>query len=139
MKNRIIILATLFIGVFALLAFTVPQEKKKGGPWEIPAEYKSMENPYKGDASLDKYGKQLYSKHCRSCHGNEGKGDGPKARNLDTDAGNFADAAWQESVTDGDLYFMSIIGRDDMPNYESKIVDDEERWAVINYVRSLKE
>lgn len=29
MKNRILILATMFIGAFALLAFTVPQEKKK--------------------------------------------------------------------------------------------------------------
>lgn len=138
MRNRILVVCMMAIGLTALWAFTPPQEKKKGGSWEIPAEYKNMENPYKDDASLEKYGKQLYAKHCRSCHGNLGEGDGPKARNLDTDPGNFADAAWQESVTDGEVYYMSIMGRDEMPNYESKIVDDEERWSVINYVRSLK-
>jgi mono/diheme cytochrome c family protein len=127
------------IGLTAIWAFTPPQEKKKGGAWEIPQEYIDMENPYKGDASLEKLGKQLYSKHCRACHGNIGEGDGPKARNLEFDLGNFTDAAWQDGITDGELYYMSIIGRDEMPNYEGKIVDEEERWALINYLRTLKQ
>jgi len=138
MKTRMIYLVLMTIGLAAIWAFTPPQEKKKGEPWKVPAEYKAKENPFKGDAESVKLGKSLYSKHCRSCHGNAGEGDGPKAKNLDTDPGNFTDAAWQNSVSDGEMYYMSIIGRDDMPNYESKLTDDEERWAVINYVRSLK-
>ena len=138
MKNRFFSIAVLLISTVALMAFVMPQEKKKGGPWEIPEEYVSMENPYKDDASLEKYGKQLYMKHCRSCHGNTGEGDGPKARNLEYDAGDLSDPAWLDGVTDGELYYMSIIGRDEMPNYESKIADEEERWALINYVRSFR-
>ncbi|HPE43424.1 MAG TPA: cytochrome c [Bacteroidales bacterium] len=138
MNVRFFSIAALLASTIVLMAFMIPQEKKKGGPWEIPQEYVSMENPYKDDASLEKYGKQAYMKHCRSCHGNTGEGDGPKARNLEYDPGNLSDAAWQDKVSDGELYYMSIIGRDEMPNYESKIADDEERWALINYLRSLK-
>ena len=36
-----------------IVAFSMPQDQKKGGPWEIPAKYEKMENPYKDDASLD--------------------------------------------------------------------------------------
>lgn len=137
MKNRLMYLVLITIGLSTLWAFTPPQEKKKGEPWTIPAEYKAKENKFKGDAESVKLGKSLYAKHCRSCHGNAGLGDGPKAKNLDTFPGDFSDAKWQASVTDGELYFMSVIGRDDMPNYEDKLLDDEERWAVVNYVRSL--
>ncbi len=138
MKMRSFYIAIMAISAMAFLAFTVPQDAKKGEPWKIPAEYKSKANPDKGDDASVKFGKSVYAKHCRSCHGNVGQGDGPKARNLETDPGDFSDAKWQASVTDGELYYMSIIGRDEMPNYESKIIDEEERWAVVNYVRSLK-
>jgi mono/diheme cytochrome c family protein len=132
---------TLFIfatGMFILFVAAVPQDQKKGGPWNIPAEYKSKANPYKSDASLLKLGKNAYSKHCRSCHGNTGIGDGPMAKNLKTHPGDFSDAEFQKNHTDGELFYMSYIGRDEMPNFEKKITDEEERWAVINYLRSLK-
>ncbi len=119
---------------FSLSAFA-PQDQKKGGPWDIPEKYQSMDNPYADDASLNKIGKMLYSKHCKSCHGNKGLGDGPKAKNLDTFPGDFS-AEEFHNLGDGEMYYMSIIGRDEMPNYEDKIPDDEDRWAIINYMRS---
>ncbi|MCK5078398.1 MAG: cytochrome c, partial [Bacteroidales bacterium] len=71
------------------------------------------------------------------CHGNKGLGDGPKAKQLETFPGSFATETFQDD-TDGEMYFKSIIGRDEMPNYEKKITDDEDRWAIINYLRTLK-
>jgi len=136
MRKFVIALAGLF--TLGLLAFAMPQEQKKGEPWKISAEYKNKKNPHAVNAELLSIGKDVYAKHCRSCHGNAGKGDGPKARNLKTHPGDFSDAKWHASVTDGEVYYMSIIGRDEMPNYESKITDEEERWAVVAYVRSLK-
>ncbi|MDA3942045.1 MAG: cytochrome c [Bacteroidetes bacterium] len=138
MKSRILFVCMMAIGLTAIWAFTPPQEKKKGEPWNIPAEYKAKENTFKGDADLLRLGKATYAKHCRACHGNAGEGDGPKARNLEFHPGDFSDATWQASVTDGEVYYMSIIGRDEMPNYEGKITDEEERWALVNYVRSLQ-
>ncbi len=133
-KKTVLTLATV---VFALsmMAFVMPQDQKKGGPWEIPAEYQSMTNPYADDASLNKIGKMLYSKHCKSCHGNKGLGDGPKAKKLDTFAGDFSTSEFH-AMSDGEMFYKSIIGRDEMPNYEGKIPDVEDRWAIINYMRA---
>ena len=138
MKIKIIFASLMAFTVVTLVAFSMPQDQKKGGPWKIPAEYKTKVNAHKGSADAEKLGKTAYAKHCRSCHGNLGLGDGPKAKNLETFAGDFSDAKWQASVTDGELYYMSFIGRDEMPNFEKKITDEEERWGIINYIRSLK-
>jgi mono/diheme cytochrome c family protein len=127
----------LAIAAFVMMAFVVPQDQKKPGPWEIPAKYKSMKSAVKTDADTQKLGKALYAKHCRSCHGNAGAGDGPKAKNLETFPGDFSDAKIQ-AHTDSELYFMSIVGRDEMPNFEKNIPDEEERWAIISYLRTFK-
>lgn len=131
--NLIMVMA---VGIF-LLAFTLPQEQKKAGPWEIPSKYKKMENPYKDDAKLKKVGKMLWAKHCKSCHGNIGEGNGPKAKQLETFPGDFTTAEFQDQ-SEGVIYYKSFIGRDEMPNFESKIPDDEDRWAVVNYMRTFK-
>jgi len=133
-KKTVLTLATITFA-FAMMAFVFPQDQKKGGPWEIPAEYQKMTNPYADDASLLKVGKMLYSKHCKSCHGSKGLGDGPKAKKQDTHPGDFSTDEFH-NMPDGDMFYKSFIGRDDMPNYESKIPDVEDRWAVINYMRA---
>ncbi|MDO8899347.1 MAG: cytochrome c [Bacteroidales bacterium] len=138
MKTKIFYLLSLFVGSIAFTAFNVPQDQKIGGPWDIPAKYISMKNPNKaGDADAEKLGKTLYAKHCRSCHGNTGLGDGPKAKNLETFPGDFSSAKFQ-AFKDGELYFMSYIGRDEMPNFEKNIPDEESRWAIVSYMRTLK-
>ena len=122
------------IGAFTivLFAFTAPQED-----WEVPAKYKNMENEYAGE-DADGIGEDLYKQHCRSCHGKEGFGDGSKAKELETEIRDFTSEEVQ-AQTDGELYYKSIIGRDEMPNLEKKIRSEEDRWMVINYLRSLAE
>lgn len=135
-RGKFIALAAMIMGSLVLVAFSIPQDQKKGGPWTIPAEYKNKKNPYAGNADLVNVGKMLFAKHCKSCHGNEGLGDGPKAATLETFPGDFSTAAFQ-GASDGELYYKSIIGRDEMPNYESKIPEEEDRWAVVNHLRTL--
>lgn len=130
-RTRNLMLIVLFIGSVGLFSFVVPQ-----GDWEIPAKYKEMKNPQAADdAEMIKVGKMLYSKHCKSCHGSKGLGDGPKAKQLDTPCGDFSSEAFH-GQSDGDMYYKSYIGRDEMPNYEKKITDEEDRWAIITYMRA---
>ncbi len=136
-KTNALMIAAFAAGVFLLMSFIIPQEQKKQEPWDIPTKYVKMENPYKGDQSLDRVGKMLYSKHCKSCHGNKGQCDGPKAKQLETYCGDFTSEAFQNR-TDGEHYYMAIIGRDEMPNFEKKIPSEEDRWAVVNYLRTFK-
>ena len=135
MKTNLKAFATMMISavfVLGLLAFTSPS----ADDWDVPANYKSMENKYAGDD--DGIGADLYKQHCRSCHGKEGYGDGTKAAELDTEMRDLSSADVQ-AQSDGALYYKSIIGRDEMPNFEKKIRGEEDRWMVINYLRSLAE
>lgn len=140
MHKKLILFSTL-LGVFAFVlfsAFNMPQDaQKKGGKWEIPEKYQKLVNPHKNDADLTAIGKTLYAKHCRACHGNTGKGDGPKAARLQTVMNSFASAEFQ-AQSDGVIYYQSIVGRDEMINFETKIVEEEDRWAVVNFLRTLK-
>ncbi len=116
----------------SLLAFTIPQDD-----WVVPEKYNNMKNEYAGEDE-DGIGEELYAKHCKSCHGKEGYGDGTKAKELDTEMRDLTSEV-VKSQTDGALYYKAILGRDDMPNFEKKIRDEEDRWMIINFLRSLEE
>jgi len=133
MKTKQLIRLSAFILAAVLFVFANNvMAQKKPGPWNIPAKYKTMKG--KGDVAT---GKELYAKHCRSCHGAKGLGDGPKAAQLKTSCGDFSSKDFQAG-TDGEIYYQSIIGRDEMPNYEKKIPDEEDRWALVAFIRTLK-
>lgn len=119
--------------VFAMSLFSFIAAEKKA--WDVPAKYKAMKIQKKGDKESIALGKTLYTKYCKSCHG-LGKGDGPKASSMKTKMDDFTAPAFK-SLPDGSKYYMSFVGRDEMPNFEKKIVDDEERWAIINFMNSL--
>lgn len=134
MKRKVsLIVAALTVTVmFAFVPKTTTQ-----APWPVPDAFKNKANPLKGDAASVATGKTLYNQHCKSCHGNKGKGDGPKAAQLDTECGDFAKADFQ-SQTDGSLFYKTSEGRKDMPSYKKKIPDANDIWAVVNYLRTLK-
>lgn len=134
MKKYIPILFTS-VFVMALMAF-MPKENKQE-PWPVPDKYKNMTNPVKSDATSLATGKELYIQHCKSCHGTKGKGDGPKAAQLDTECGDFTKPAFQ-SQTDGTLFYKTYEGRKDMPSYKKKIPEANDIWALVNYIRTFK-
>ena len=119
--------------VFALYSFTTIVQEE----WKVPAKYETMKNPV--PANTDKaIGKSLYAKHCQSCHGKQGYGDGPKANEQKGDLGDFSTSEFQ-AQSDGALFYKTTIGRDDMPNYDKKMPDDEDRWLIVNYMRTMAE
>jgi mono/diheme cytochrome c family protein len=124
------------LALFVLFAFTITPQSEK---WVVPAKDKSMKNPTdpKDDEGLE-IGEELYMQHCKSCHGKEGLGDGSKAADQKGDLGDFSDSKFQ-AQTDGDLFYKTNEGREDMPGFSKKIPDDEELWFVVNYMRSLGE
>ncbi len=134
MKKTLIYSITCMIALFFVTA-VYSQDAK---PWDIPAKYKTMKSTVKADdAAALADGKMLWSKFCKSCHGSKGLGDGPKAAMLKTFPGDFSSAAFQKR-TDGDIYYMSFIGRDEMPNFEKKVTSEADRWALVAYMRTMK-
>ena len=132
MKTKAII---LFLAAgFMITGFTLNQEKK---PWLVPDVAKTKKNTVTSNAQSIAEGKELWSTHCKSCHGSKGLGDGPKAAQLKTEAGDLSKAVVQ-SQTDGALFYKIAEGRDDMPSFKKKIPEADDMWNVINFMRTLK-
>jgi mono/diheme cytochrome c family protein len=128
-------IAIAFFLSMALYSFNTVEV---AGDWDIPDKYKTMENPTEDSRENLAIAKSLWAKHCQSCHGREGLGDGPKAAELESDAGDFSSEEFQ-SLKDGELFYMTTFGMDEMPAYDKKIPSDEDRWMLVHYMRTMAE
>ena len=117
------------------ISFTIINQDRK--PWPVPDKDKKMKNPIATDATSIAAGKALWNTHCKSCHGAKGLGDGSKAEQLKTDPGDFSKADVQNE-TDGTLFFRTTKGREDMPKFDKKIPDADDRWSIVNFIRTFK-
>jgi mono/diheme cytochrome c family protein len=142
MNKKLKLESTLLTGVFLLLfALMVQtanaQEKEKGKPWHAPESAAKVKSPVPANEENIAAGKALYSKHCKSCHGASGKGDGTKSATLDISCGDFTSEEFMKQ-SEGEVFWKTSEGRDPMPSFKKKI-SDEERWQVVAYVRTLGE
>jgi mono/diheme cytochrome c family protein len=105
--------------------------------WTVPAADKALKAPVKlTDQSVIDNGKELWAKHCKSCHGAKGLGDGPKSATLKAKIVSFKDPAFT-AQTDGDIFYKTSKGRDEMPAYDKKLPEANDRWALVAYMRFL--
>lgn len=135
MKNNVLNTVLLLFSCLAFISMALLRNAQQK-EWKIPAKYEKMENPFANTPDDDDIGKVLYTKHCKSCHGSKGKGDGTKAAGLDTPVPDFTEEAFSNQ-TDGSLYYKTVFGRDDMPSFEKKIMEEEDRWMVVNYIKKM--
>lgn len=134
MKKLVFILVVV-MGLISI-SFTISSNQNRK-PWPVPDKDKKMKNPVASDDESIKSGKALWNTHCKSCHGSKGLGDGSKAAQLKTDPGDFSKADVQNE-TDGTLFYRTTEGRDDMPNFKKKLPDADDRWHLVNYIRTFK-
>nr|MBK9650407.1 c-type cytochrome [Bacteroidota bacterium] len=138
MKSKIkSVLTVTLVAAACSFATVSAQAQAKGKPWPAPESAAKVKNPQASNAENLAEGKTLYMKHCKSCHGAKGKGDGPKSANLDVSSGDFTTVEFQKK-SDGELYWKTTEGRDPMPSFKKKITDDE-RWKIIAFMKTLGE
>ncbi len=133
MKTKIYFLTALLAMSACIFSFKMYQAK----PWAVPDKYAQMKNPVASDAESLKDAKALWVKHCQSCHGKAGAGDGTKAAQLETEMEDFTTDVVQKQ-TDGALFYKIQEGRDEMPSFKKKIPDEDEIWSLVNFMRTLK-
>ena len=133
--KKTVAIAVFVIGLIAA-GFTIKVQQAQK-PWPVPAADKAKKNPVASNAESIKAGKELWSTNCKSCHGSKGLGDGSKAAQLKTEPGDFSLPSFQ-SQTDGEIFYKLSVGRDDMPASKKKIPDEEDRWSLVNFIRTLK-
>jgi cytochrome c553 len=54
--------------------------------------------------------REMFNSRCATCHGTEGKGNGPAAAALNPKPRNYTDKTWQKSVTDEQIKKTIIMG-----------------------------
>jgi mono/diheme cytochrome c family protein len=114
----------------------------EAGKWTAPDAEKARVNPVEASPAVLLKGQALYQKHCASCHGDKGKGDGP-AESYETEpATDLTDRALQERLTDGEILWKVTTGRRSgtdviMPGIAKRVPEEEDRWKLVRFMRTL--
>jgi cbb3-type cytochrome c oxidase subunit III len=116
--------------VAVLVLVGVAQEPRRN------AEAQKLKNPELKNAETIEAGKKLYARHCASCHGPQGKGDGGMALAGGTPS-DLTDETWDYGSTDGEIFVAIRDGVSaDMLAYQDKL-NDKQIWQVVTFIRSL--
>ena len=136
MKSNQIKLIVIAAGMLLAFSFSTMTRAQTAGGWNIPAKFKATKNPVTVSKESVADGKDLFSKHCKSCHGAKGLGDGPKAATLDVSCSDFSTKKFQAQA-DGEIFFQISEGKGKMPSFKKTVPEDNSRWAIVNYIRTL--
>lgn len=113
---------------------TMPAPTTEAGMFEAKDAAVLLENPIPATPDSVAMGEYLYQITCMVCHGPEGRGDGPVGLLLATSPVDMNDAYTRDQA-DGQWFFTITRGRVTMPYYRDAL-SIEERWHVINYMRT---
>jgi mono/diheme cytochrome c family protein len=115
--------------------------------WSAPAADRARVAPFPKQAGAVERGKALYVKHCALCHGESGAGNGTMSHLHEQRTGrrpqDLTDKVVQDSLTDGEIFWKISNGwrRQGliiMPQFATEIPEEDDRWSVVRFVRSLK-
>jgi mono/diheme cytochrome c family protein len=102
--------------------------------WEAPAGEKGKKNPLPDDKATREMGEKVAKTNCVSCHGAKGKGDGAAAAALNPKPADWTSKKVQ-AESDGEIFWKISTGRGAMPSW--KFLPENDRWALVRYIRSL--
>lgn len=120
----------------ALAALTIsgPLLAGSNSEWKAPPSALNRPNPVAGNSNATELGAKLYAGNCMTCHGPNGKGDGPGAAALEKKPADLA-ARVRAGATDGELYWKITEGRSPMMSWKS--LSETQRWELVNYIKTL--
>jgi mono/diheme cytochrome c family protein len=118
-----------------------PQEDFSKNTWELPEDADKTKNPVATSAESIAKGKELYLErtkgNCVFCHGETGAGNEANLSKLRRKPADLTNKERMTAMTDGEVFWKISKGiRGIMPAGERKL-SEEERWHVVNYVRTL--
>lgn len=106
----------------------------------VPAEFKDKTNPTPNAAAE---GEKLFKAQCISCHGEKADGDSAIGKALKPPAANLTTAEFQNGVNDDYIFWRITVGGAGGPEGSGMTpfkdtLNEEQRWQVVAFVRSLK-
>jgi len=101
--------------------------------WDVIAYIYSMATP--DDYAVK--GEELYLDNCAGCHGETGKGDGPKASAFEDQMPDFTDLKWMAETSNQSLHEAIANGiSPSMPSFNDTL-SEEQRSTVVSFLRTL--
>ncbi len=103
------------------------------------AANEKIKNPYAGDMSPEilNLGKTRYETFCIMCHGPNLVGDGIVAPKMLIKPPSLLSEKIK-THKDGRIFHIITYGQGLMGMYATQIHTEKERWAIVNYVRSMQ-
>jgi mono/diheme cytochrome c family protein len=95
----------------------------------------TLRNPLPPTPASVERGKRAYGHYCVMCHGAKGDGNGTVGQSFAPLPSNVTESPVQ-GQSDGELFYKISLGSGRHPSLVDT-VSEEERWAVIHYLRAL--
>jgi mono/diheme cytochrome c family protein len=108
--------------------------------WNIPADANKTKNPIASSEESIAKGKELYMTrkgNCVFCHGETGAGNEENLAKLRRKPADLSDKERMKKLSDGELFWKITLGIPGIMPGREKQLTEEERWHVINYIRTL--
>lgn len=103
--------------------------------WVAPSSANNLTNPIKDIVKASREGKNIFETQCFTCHGTDGRGDGPVAVSLNPKPANLTSSKVQEQ-SDSAIFWKITNGNAPMPSFKYAL-SKTQRWALVDYIRTL--
>ena len=109
--------------------------------WELPEDADKTKNPFPTSPESIEKGKALYLErtkgNCIFCHGETGAGNEATLARLRRKPADLTNKERMAKMTDGELFWKISKGITGIMPAGEKRMSEEERWHVVNYIRTL--
>jgi mono/diheme cytochrome c family protein len=109
--------------------------------WELPEDADKTKNPTTVTPESIAKGKELYLEptkgNCVFCHGETGTGNEENLARLRRKPADLTNKERMTAMTDGEVFWKVSKGIQGIMPAGEKRMSEEERWHVVNYVRTL--
>ena len=111
------------------LALLIVAPMVMGQDWMVPESESGKLNP--SDYTLEnvKRGKEVYTRNCKSCHGDPGKNNPLTLVPMPVDIASEK----MQTNSEGGLYYKITIGKGVMPPFETTI-SESDRWNLVHFI-----
>lgn len=141
-RSRVFVFGSLFslllIGLAAALLVGPASARAQDQPVNPSPAYDPANVALPTGLPLALVGRPYYQENCAPCHGAEGLGNGPTAKDLSGPPTAFADAVAVRDLSPAQLFHTTKYGRMEkmMPPWGNRM-DDEQIWNAVAYAWSL--
>jgi mono/diheme cytochrome c family protein len=117
------------------------QQDVSKNTWELPEDADKTKNPTTATLESVAKGKELYMErtkgNCVFCHGDTGTGNEANLAKLRRKPADLTNKERMTAMTDGEVFWKVSKGIQGIMPAGEKRMSEEERWHVVNYVRTL--